>query len=117
MKGGRHMEWLFVLFFVIGALGIQLGNGWLAKSGAITPVSFLTVLPLLVIAQYFIASGYQEGAASFDFVKAHIIWTAVLIVATLAVNYMLFQTVPNALTLFALILAAAAAVIAVLPAK
>jgi hypothetical protein len=110
---GAHMTWIFILLFLLGGLGIQLGNGWLAKNG-VTLSSFAMVLPLLIIAQYFIASGYQGGTESFSFVRAHIIWTAVLIVATLAANFYLFKTIPGPLTLFALLLAGLASVIAVL---
>ena len=113
MKKGVYMEWLFVLLFLIGAFGIQFGNGWLSKNG-ISLVSFATILPLLIIAQYLIASGYAAGTQAFDFVKAHIIWTAILIVATLVVNFYLFQTMPGYMTLFALLLAGVASVLAVL---
>lgn len=114
-KGARMMYW-FIVLFVLGGLGIQLGNSWLAKTG-VNLNSFAFALPLLIAAQYLIASGYQEGTASFDFVKAHIIWTAVLIVATLVANFFIFQTVPTPLTLIALLLAGAASVLAVVGGK
>jgi hypothetical protein len=107
------MSWLFVLLFIIGALGIQFGNSWLAKNG-VNISNFALMLPLLIIAQYMIASGYQQGAEEFTFVKAHIIWTALLILATLVANFFIFKTVPGPLTLFALLLAGIASVIAVL---
>jgi hypothetical protein len=107
------MTWLFVLLFLIGGLGIQYGNGFLAKNG-VSLSTFITMLPLLIVAQYLIASGYQSGTESFSFVKAHIVWTAVLIVATLAINYYLFQSIPGTLTLFALLLAGVASVLAIL---
>lgn len=112
MKKGVPMAWLFVLLFLLGGLGIQFGNGWLAKNGVTIP-NFAIMLPLLIVAQYLIASGYQDGTESFNFVKAHIIWTAVLIAATLIANYFLFQTIPAPLTLFALALAGVASVLAV----
>ena len=112
MKRGAHMVWLFVLLFILGGLGIQFGNGWLAKNGVTIP-AFVTVLPLLIVAQYLIASGYQGGTESFSFVKAHIIWTAVLIVATLIANYFIFQTTPTPITLVALLLAGIASVLAI----
>ena len=113
MKRGAYMVWLFILFFLLGGLGIQLGNGWLAKNG-VTLSHFAMMLPILIVAQYLIASGYQGGTESFNFVRAHIVWTAVLILATLVVNYFLFQTVPAPLTLFALLLAGIASVLAVI---
>jgi len=40
------MELIFLALFLVGAVGIQLGNGLLSK-GEFTPMSFLTLLPLL----------------------------------------------------------------------
>ena len=107
------MNWIFILFFLLGAIGIQIANGWLAKTG-VNISSFAMMLPLLIIAQYMIASGYQGGTENFSFVRAHILWTAILIVATLVVNFFLFKTVPGYMTLIALGLAGVASVLAVL---
>lgn len=113
MVKGAHMNWIFVLLFLIGGLGIQLANGWLAKNG-VNLSTFALMLPLLIVAQYLIASGYQAGTESFSFVKAHILWTSILIVATLVVNFFLFKTIPGYMTLAALALAGVASVLAVL---
>lgn len=107
------MEFLFVLILILGAIGIQLGNGWLSKN-EFTLTNFLMMLPLLIIAQYFIAWGYHDGTAQSNFITAHVVWTAVLVFGTLGVNYVLFQNIPNPLNIFALLLAAVAAVISVL---
>jgi len=109
----RLMEYLFVLIFLIGAIGIQLGNGWMSKN-EFTLMNFAMILPLLIVAQYFIAWGYHDGTTQSSFITAHIVWTAVLIFGTLAVNYFLFQNIPGPLSVFALLLAGVAAVIAVL---
>jgi len=116
MPKGVNMMWWFILLFVLGGLGIQFGNGWLAKTG-VNLQSFMLMLPLLIVAQYLIASGYQEGTEQFNFVRAHIIWTAVLIVATLVANFFLFHTMPTPLTLVALLLAGVASVLAVIGGK
>jgi hypothetical protein len=113
MKKGAHMTWIFVLFFIIGAFGIQIANAWLAKTG-VNINSFLLMIPLLLIAQYMIASGYAGGTENFSFVRAHILWTAILIVATLVVNFFIYQTIPGYPILIALGLAGVASVIAVL---
>ena len=107
------MEYMFVLILLVGALGIQLGNGWLSKN-EFNIRNFIMMIPILLIAQYFIAWGYHDGTAQSSFITAHIIWTAVLIVGTLFMNYMLFQNVPGPMSLFALLLAGVAAVIAVM---
>lgn len=107
------MTWIFVLFFIIGAFGIQIANAWLAKTG-VNINSFIMMVPLLLIAQYMIASGYQGGSENFSFVRAHILWTAILIIATLIVNFFINNTVPSYPILFALGLAGAASIIAVL---
>ena len=112
-KGVRLMEFVFVLFLLIGALGIQLGNGWLSKN-EFNVMNFAMLIPLLLVAQYFIAWGYHDGTAQSTFIIAHIVWTGVLILATLAINYYLFQTIPGPVTMFALALSGVAAVIAVL---
>lgn len=112
-RGVRLMDYVFVLVFLVGAIGIQLGNGWLSKN-EFTLANFAMMIPLLLIAQYFIALGYHDGTQQSSFITAHIIWTTVLILGTLAVNYALFQSIPGPLTLFALLLAGAASVIATL---
>jgi hypothetical protein len=113
-KGGvRTMEYLFVLLLLVGAIGIQIGNGWLSKN-EFSITSFLMMVPLLLVAQYFIAWGYHDGTQQSTFITAHIVWTGILICATLAVNYALFQTVPGLWGMFALALSGIAAIIAVL---
>ena len=107
------MEYIFVLILLVGALGVQLGNGWLSKN-QFTPMNFAMMIPLLLIAQYFIAWGYHDGTQQSSFITAHILWTGVLIFATLAINQVIFQTFPGPADLFALFLSGAAAVIAVL---
>lgn len=107
------MEYIFVLILVVGALGVQLANGWLSKN-EFNITNFAMMIPLLLIAQYFIAWGYHDGTQQSSFITAHIVWTGVLIFATLAMNYLIFQTIPGPVALFALILSGAAAVIAVL---
>ncbi|MEW6748416.1 MAG: hypothetical protein AB1295_01770 [Candidatus Micrarchaeota archaeon] len=112
-KGRRPMEYLFVLMLVVGALGVQLANGWLSKN-EFDLANFAMMVPLILFAQYFIAWGYHDGTSQSGFITTHIIWTGVLIAATLAINYIIFQSMPNPTNLFALLLAGAAAVIAVM---
>ncbi len=112
-KRRRFMEFFFVLLLVAGAVGIQFCNGWLSKNqfGLNT---FLMILPLFIIAQYFVSWGYHDGTAQSSFITAHVVWTAVLVFVTLGVNYALFQNVPSLTNVFALFLAAAAAALSVL---
>ncbi|MFA5077493.1 MAG: hypothetical protein WC488_03635 [Candidatus Micrarchaeia archaeon] len=111
-KGGL-MDYAFVLFFLIGAIGIQLGNGWLAKN-EFGIRNFLLMVPLLLVAQYFVAWGYNAGTTQQNFITAHVVWTLFLVGATLAVNYLMFGNIPGAAGLVALVLAAIATVIAVM---
>lgn len=107
------MDYIFIVILLVGALGIQLGNGWLSKN-EFTLKNFAMLIPLLLVAQYFIAWGYHDGTQQSSFITAHIFWTAVLILGTLIVNYFIFQTIPGPVSLFALLLSGVAAVIAVL---
>ncbi len=107
------MEYIFVIMLLVGALGIQLGNGWLSKN-EFNIRNFAMMVPILLLAQYFIAWGYHDGTAQSSFITAHIIWTAVLILATLVMNYLIFQNMPGPVNMFALLLAGVAAAIAVL---
>lgn len=109
----QNMELLFILLLVIGAVGVQLGNGWLSKN-EFNAANFAMMLPLFVIAQYFIAWGYHDGTAQSGFITTHIIWTCALVLATLAVNLILFHSAPTPLTIFALLLSSVAAVMAIL---
>ena len=105
------MDYIFILFLLIGALGIQFANGWLSKN-QFNLTNFLMLVPLFLIAQYFIGLGYHEGTAQSNFIAAHVAWVGVLIIGTLVANYIFFQNIPNTTSLIALLLSAAALAIA-----
>ncbi len=105
------MNYLFVVSLIIGAIGIQFINAWISKN-PFTLNNFLMVVPLIIIAQYFITSGYHYGTGEKSFIFAHIVWVIALMVMTLVANYVIFKTVPGPLTLAGLVLATAASVLA-----
>ncbi len=86
----RVTDYIFILFLSIGALGIQFVNEYLSKN-RFNPTNFLMLVPLILIAQYFIGWGYPDGTAQTNFISANVVWVGILIIATLAINYALFE--------------------------
>jgi hypothetical protein len=113
LKKGAFRMWIFVAIMMLAAIMVQLILGWLSKN-EFTVQNFAIVVPLFVLTQYLISLGYHDGTEQTNFITAHILWTAALVVGTLIANYFIFQTIPTPLNIFALVLAATAAVISVL---
>lgn len=105
------MNYLFVVSLIIGAIGIQFINAWISKN-PFTLNNFLMLVPFIIIAQYFITSGYHYGTGEKSFIFAHIIWMIALLATTLIANYVIFGTIPGPITLLGLVLATIAAVLA-----
>ncbi|MBI5046171.1 hypothetical protein HZC07_00360 [Candidatus Micrarchaeota archaeon] len=107
------MDYTFVLLLLIGAFGAQMVVAWLSKN-EFNMTNFIMLVPIVIITQYFIAWGYNSGTIESSFITVNILWMGLLVIATLVVNYLVFQNIPSLLSVIALMLSAVAAVIAVM---
>ena len=112
-KTVKKMDYTFVLLLIVGAFGAQMVVAWLSKN-EFNLTNFIMLIPIVLVTQYFIAWGYNSGTIQSSFITVNVLWMGLLVVATLVVNYFVFQNVPSTLSLVALILSAIAAIIAVL---
>lgn len=108
---GMFENYSFVLFLVLGAIGVQITTAWLSKN-PFTLYNYAILIPLIVVAQYAVTAGYHYGTENSSYLTTHVIWSVVLLVVTVVINYLMFGTIPGTLTMFALLLATAASIIA-----